>query len=673
MRFLIRVWVVTVLVLGALFLAKCDNDDDVDQTPNVSFEGDEEELQDLAAVLSLPDGIIIIPYDPDAPQAATAALNTTEDGVLPETGSLRATESFVPLGSGYFSMQEAFRFPCFKGEQITGGRVETAYLFDMVESKQELHKKMGVSTSASVGVGLFSLNASLSFLRNLDISTHTIAAVAKYDVLGTSLTFKYRPEPDFPKALAPENAYKLCGDYYVHSLRSGATLYAVITIETSSQTEKNKIQAELSASYGAFGSVKGSYNSEFSNTLNKYGAKINAASIGCKTIPPVTNWQEYLDVLKTFEADTRECLKDPTAAFVTATLERTDVFFEGEGIIPEPLDTQKDALKQLINFNIEYEQLLKDLEHFRIYIDTYDITSLYDSRDRALLQISATENKIEGIIQQIRSRIEDCQRNPYSCAFLSELALPVADHPDNLRDAVIPDISFLPESCDALLVNGDGFLDDGEYTLYFQGRENQPFQAHCENMDPSITDEPPKTYLALVDQDDNFSQFKHLWKWVKTDPRRAGPTKRNILWNDLKTSYNRIRVDVEQNAVYIDVLDNTFAENEREAIYGYPFHCKPGIPDFNYVPFGIGWRSNHGSGLPKSSPGDPVASIDLRGTKFRIANDERWAPIGYQVKSYSGATIRNNRQTVSLQVMGNVGAICPSNYPRIKLDYCSDC
>ena len=653
MRFPINVWVLATLLLGALTLVGCtDNDGGSNKTPNVSFTGDEEDLQTLAAVLALPNGVITIPYDPDiAPQ----------------------------LGKGYFSMTENFVRTCFTGEQqTTQGGISSNFHFNMAESMQELLKTMEVNTSASLGLGLFKTQAAFNFLKELNVSTHTIVAVTKYEIFGRAQTFVGDPELDSRSEFSDETAYASCGDYYAHSIRAGGKLYAVITIETSSTEEKNNIQADLKASFGSVASVDSSYRSEFAETLEKHNATIDVVAIGCKPIDPVTNWEEYLGVLRTYKEDVTECKDDPMASPVTVTLMRANLLYNANGYNPERLVDQRDALEKLINFNIEYEQLLEDLKHFETYIATYDVESLYASRDDALVQISSTENKIENeLIDKIETRIEDCVLEPYNCEFLSDLELPESDHPDNLRYAVIPVISFYPETCDALLANGDGFLEDGEYTLYFRGLERYPFQAYCKNMDPYFTEEPPKTYLTLSNRNDNYAQFKGLWAYRKCTNIKDifGKKDCNLYWPDLISSYDKVRIDVEQDAVYIDVLDNSFAVNDHEATKAYPFFCKDlgNSVGFNYVPYGIGWRSNSSHDMPGREPSDPVTLIDLRGTKFKIASDESWSATGHKVRSYSRATIDSNRQIVSLQVMGNIAKICPSSYPRIKLDYCSDC
>jgi len=650
------------LFLGALLLVGCsDNDDEINLTPNVTFNGDEEELQELAAALSLPNNTITIPYDPD---------------IAPS------------LGQGYLSMTENFKLTCFTdetreeevkdGNTFTPGQVTTNFHFNMAESMQELLKTMEVNTSASVGFGLFKTHAAFNFLKELNINTHTIVAVSKYEILGKTLTFKGDPKTDFPQTFSEENAYGLCGDYYAHSIRAGGKLYAVITIETSSSEEKNKIEAELKASFGSIVDVEGNTKKEFKEKLEEYHATIDVVAIGCKPIPPVRNWEEYLAVLNTFEQDVTSCLDEPYAFPVTVTLWEADTVYMAEGYNPENLDAQRDAFKKLINFYIEYDQLLADLEHFRTYIATYDVESLYTSRDAALAQIDSTEDKIENeLAVKIEAQIEYCQKNPYNCEFLSDPELPESEHPDNLRYDVIPAISFYPESCDDLLDNGDGFLLEGEYTLYFRGLKRYPFQAYCTNMDPYITSEPPKTYLTLLDPNDNYAQFKGLWQYRKCTNIRDILSKKNcnLYWPDLKSNYGKVRIDVEQDAIYIDVLDNAFAANEGGGTKAYPFFCKDlgNKEAFTYVPYGIGFRSNSSNMLPSHEPADPVTFIDLRGTKFKIAHDESWSAMGHNLKTYSRATIDPNRQIVSLQVMGNIAKICPSNYPRIKLEYCIEC
>ncbi len=81
MRMPSSIWIMSILVPAALFSAGCNSGDgENDDTPNVAFSGDEQELLDLGAVLALSDGTITIPYDPNiAPQLGAGYFSMTEE------------------------------------------------------------------------------------------------------------------------------------------------------------------------------------------------------------------------------------------------------------------------------------------------------------------------------------------------------------------------------------------------------------------------------------------------------------------------------------------------------------------------------------------------------------------------------------------------------------------
>jgi hypothetical protein len=127
-------------------------------------------------------------------------------------------------------------------------------------------------------------------------------------------------------------------------------------------------------------------------------------------------------------------------------------------------------------------------------------------------------------------------------------------------------VATWPRSCKDLAASGSR---DGEYTLYLDGSDSQPFRAYCHDMATE-----PKTYLP-VDENFNFSFT-----------RRPPST-------ELTTRYSRIRFDPEQKTV--DVADRTFAS-----------------PQDTRLPYGTAVCYEASEGLCA------IARADLRGLPFTL-------------------------------------------------------
>ena len=73
-------------------------------------------------------------------------------------------------------------------------------------------------------------------------------------------------------------------------------------------------------------------------------------------------------------------------------------------------------MDRLLIFKDQYERLLADLEHFRIYIATYSWQSLYNSTSEALAQIDLTEQDIVDNLIPIIERSASTRRTALSCS-----------------------------------------------------------------------------------------------------------------------------------------------------------------------------------------------------------------------------------------------------------------
>ncbi|HYD48432.1 MAG TPA: hypothetical protein VEB21_08800 [Terriglobales bacterium] len=148
-----------------------------------------------------------------------------------------------------------------------------------------------------------------------------------------------------------------------------------------------------------------------------------------------------------------------------------------------------------------------------------------------------------------------------------------------------------PQTCveirDRLIAANDP-LEDGEYTLYFDGDESRPWTAYCSGM--RFDAQNVKEYLP-VDPQRNFSEVSDGT-------------------NVTRTSFHRLRINLGTQT--IDLLDGSFATTVlAPGGAGGPLAPPAGR---QHIP--VGWAEFIS---PTASGGAAHASVDLRGTSFAMS------------------------------------------------------
>lgn len=165
---------------------------------------------------------------------------------------------------------------------------QTRYMtMSEVSDSFELMKSMGMSAQASVktigvevsGKAAFSKSTNITGYSSNFVMNATVENGVRY--AGPAEQGYVRSTPEAVR-LARDNLSEFehqCGDSFVSSIYSGAKLTAVITIETSSQKQKQKLSAELSSSgWGA--DFKSNMNKQSSSTYEKKNMSLSIFQTG---------------------------------------------------------------------------------------------------------------------------------------------------------------------------------------------------------------------------------------------------------------------------------------------------------------------------------------------------------------------------------------------------------
>ena len=528
------------------------------------------------------------------------------------------------LGEGYNPISDSITgVTCVvlaeKGWWEEAGAVTSHSSFKYGDTTKELIQELKISAAASMGLGMFSGSTSGDIVKNINISTHTVAAIVKYEVEGKYKTFHLAIlNPALlnnSDGLSPEELatriLDACGNYYLRSVTAGASLVAIIQIQSDSISEKQSIKAELSAGYGV-SDGQSSFTKEFSDTLKHYSAKVDVYATGCQAIEAATTFKDYLDLMKNFVADTNDCMNDPSKGVLhmtsTATFLKLDSILTAAGVKKKDITDQTAAMDKFFDYRMDYINLDSDIDH--VLENDY----LYDDFDEDNLKDAKV--KIGRYIKTIEEEIDFCMNATMACAFLDESELP---KPDDLRDEVIPPINdFHPASCKEPPTS----VKDGTHTLFFRGDKSKSFTAYCKDMNEDETGR--KTYLE-VSSDSNYAEFKNYWHWKANN--------KSEYWPNMTTYYEKVRLNDEGQADHLYIYDDTFATTDCKSNDKYHLdNCKsfglgswmggPGN-DLMYAPYGCIIGSRRGPRLPETRF-TATTMIDLTGTPFALGNHQHW-------------------------------------------------
>jgi hypothetical protein len=180
-----------------------------------------------------------------------------------------------------------------------------SYNLTQVTSDEDLQTSLGVSASASAGIGCFSASASMDFAQKCHVHSNSVFLLASVDV---NLAFAQIRTPK----IAPEAAAKLAdgsttrfqemyGDIFVRGMQTGGRFFAVVEVFTSSKTEQESLSLSLKGSYGPF-SAKGSFSSEFSQAISNKSLKIMVHHEGGVVPREPTSLEDVQNIAATFAA-----------------------------------------------------------------------------------------------------------------------------------------------------------------------------------------------------------------------------------------------------------------------------------------------------------------------------------------------------------------------------------
>ncbi|MEO1338212.1 MAG: hypothetical protein AAFV29_21385, partial [Myxococcota bacterium] len=168
-----------------------------------------------------------------------------------------------PLGAGFSTLDGRLVPECVTGTIATETTQKIDFTFQRVQLDEVRLRELGLE--AKLGLSIFGVKVDSSFALTLNraLSVNDLTIIARVRVTRSveRFTSAYRLT-DAADALRLNRSLEFleqCGDRFVAERELGGDLLVVIKVKTRSEEEKEKIDAELKASYGAFGSAEVSF------------------------------------------------------------------------------------------------------------------------------------------------------------------------------------------------------------------------------------------------------------------------------------------------------------------------------------------------------------------------------------------------------------------------------
>lgn len=157
-----------------------------------------------------------------------------------------------------------------------------------VTSIEDIQSALGVSASASGGVGLFSASAKMNYTESCHFHSSSVFLMVSVNVVQA---FKSIRSPSIEAAAASlltqgksESFQNRFGDMFVRGLVTGGQFFGVIEVSSTSTTDQESLSVSLSGSYGMF-NASGSVSQSFSKAIENRSVKVSCFIQGGQTSP----------------------------------------------------------------------------------------------------------------------------------------------------------------------------------------------------------------------------------------------------------------------------------------------------------------------------------------------------------------------------------------------------
>ncbi|MFA6901723.1 MAG: hypothetical protein WC236_01435 [Gallionellaceae bacterium] len=213
------------------------------------------------------------------------------------------------LGKGYDTVSGTVKSDCLNYQTVDvplQAALQDSWNFQEISSSTDILSLTSVDAGASVNVGMFSASAEMSMLNNTQVSNYDVTVLAqvsreqKWNLVSQS---QLKPAYLQVSEANPVQFMNQCGNRYVSGVLYGGTLYTVLSVKTSSQSDSENVRVAVRASYGPFGSGQGSVSQQTTSVLASHETTITGYATGAGANPIPMTLDEVKNRWKNFPAE----------------------------------------------------------------------------------------------------------------------------------------------------------------------------------------------------------------------------------------------------------------------------------------------------------------------------------------------------------------------------------
>ncbi|MBL9153504.1 MAG: hypothetical protein JNK37_13505 [Verrucomicrobiales bacterium] len=187
----------------------------------------------------------------------------------------------IPLGQGFNSISGIIRGNPFRSAAVAppnSTAFRTEFSLKWIESSYELVTSLGLSASASWGGG----SAGLDFAESNKVNRFSSFILVSVRVIGPSEVLAENSLSEGSEQLIREGSeafFRQYGDSYVWRRRTGGEFFALLSMETVSESERRDIKAKVDASGGVF-SAAAEFRSSFQEVTSSKNLRFSMIKNG---------------------------------------------------------------------------------------------------------------------------------------------------------------------------------------------------------------------------------------------------------------------------------------------------------------------------------------------------------------------------------------------------------
>lgn len=337
----------------------------------------------------------------------------------------------MDFGIGYSTEDRKVRGECVSyesiGEPTEGGESSGPgrYRLKQIESASSFYRELGLSLRAAYSSLFTSVEGKADFFRAHGITTYDLNFLAAAE---QAHILKRAKGPLLVESLVdiardhPSQFRLKCGDSFVSGIKTGGTLFVLITLRTLDKRDHQKMSAQFDAAVGGF-EASGSVSSDIASSLESSRLHVSGFKEGGSDTYSLTIEQATKE-LRAFPGATRD---NPALVAVEIKDYRSLINFP---IFGDEFWTDQETLREIVDLAWNYKTLLDDIGYIR------------RNRDQFVPYREASLDLIEDIIrndfEELKNAARSCQDYEDDGNGASGCEVPDVPPPEHRREDNLP-------------------------------------------------------------------------------------------------------------------------------------------------------------------------------------------------------------------------------------------